>query len=69
VRHQLSDGSEGVVACSAGLALYPTDGRTAARLLRSADAAMYRVKRGGGDALAEVDPARGPVSVRGLVGV
>jgi diguanylate cyclase (GGDEF)-like protein len=50
VRHPLSDGSEGVVACSAGLAVFPTDGRTASRLLRSADAAMYRVKRVGGDA-------------------
>ncbi len=50
VRHPLSDGSEGSVACSVGLALFPTDGRTAGRLLRSADAAMYQVKRGGGDA-------------------
>lgn len=58
VRHPLSDGSEGVVACSAGLALFPTDGRTANRLLRSADAAMYRVKRGGGDAHAAAEHPR-----------
>jgi diguanylate cyclase (GGDEF)-like protein len=58
VRHPLSDGSEGVVACSAGLALFPTDGRTAGRLLRSADAAMYRVKRGGGDALGRAEHPR-----------
>jgi diguanylate cyclase (GGDEF)-like protein len=67
VRHQLSDGSEGVVACSAGLALYPTDGRTAARLLRAADAAMYGVKRGGGDALGRAEPARGAIPVTGMV--
>ncbi len=58
VRHPLSDGSEGQVACSAGLALFPTDGRTAARLLRSADAAMYQVKRGGGDAHARAEHDR-----------
>ncbi|MET0772193.1 MAG: diguanylate cyclase [Candidatus Limnocylindrales bacterium] len=58
VRHPLSDGSEGVVACSAGLALFPTDGRTASRLLRSADAAMYRIKRGGGDALGRAEHPR-----------
>jgi diguanylate cyclase (GGDEF)-like protein len=59
VRHPLSDGSEGVVACSAGLAQFPMDGRTAGRLLRSADAAMYRVKRGGGDAHGAAEHARG----------
>lgn len=60
VRHPLSDGSEGQVACSVGLALFPTDGRTAARLLRSADAAMYRVKRGGGDAHGRTEHAAIP---------
>jgi diguanylate cyclase (GGDEF)-like protein len=50
-RHQLADGTEGSVACSAGLALYPEDGRTALRLLKAADAAMYRVKRAGGDSV------------------
>jgi diguanylate cyclase (GGDEF)-like protein len=59
VRHPLSDGSEGKVACSGGLAVFPTDGRTASRLLRSADAAMYRVKRGGGDALGRAEHPRG----------
>ncbi|MEZ4597883.1 MAG: hypothetical protein R3C32_14360 [Chloroflexota bacterium] len=48
-----------MVACSAGLALFPTDGRTAGRLLRSADAAMYRVKRGGGDAHASAEHVMG----------
>jgi diguanylate cyclase (GGDEF)-like protein len=55
-RHQLADGTEGSVACSAGLALYPDDGRTATRLLRAADAAMYRVKRAGGDAVSRSAP-------------
>ena len=50
-RHQLSDGSEGRVSCSAGLAIYPDDGRTAAMLLKMADAAMYSVKRAGGSAV------------------
>jgi diguanylate cyclase (GGDEF)-like protein len=50
-RHQLADGTEGSVACSAGLAMYPEDGRTATKLLRTADAAMYRVKRSGGDSV------------------
>lgn len=59
VRHPLSDGSEGQVACSVGLALFPTDGRTASRLLRSADAAMYLVKRGGGDAHGRAEHDRG----------
>lgn len=58
-RHQLADGSEGSVACSAGLAIYPDDGRTAVRLLRAADAAMYRVKRSGGDSVGhDKTPAR-----------
>ncbi len=60
-RHQLADGTEGSVACSAGLALYPDDGRTATRLLRTADAAMYRVKRNGGDAVSR-EPAGVPVA-------
>ncbi len=58
-RHQLADGTEGSVACSAGLALYPDDGRTATRLLRTADAAMYRVKRAGGDAVSRERAAPG----------
>jgi len=62
-RHQLADGTEGSVACSAGLALYPDDGRTATRLLRTADAAMYRVKRAGGDSVSRsAPPPREPVA-------
>ncbi len=64
-RHQLADGTEGSVACSAGLALYPDDGRTATRLLRTADAAMYRVKRAGGDAVSASARARRSRSPRG----
>lgn len=47
-RHELSDGSHVTVGVSAGLALYPDDGRTTAQLLSTADAAMYEAKRGGG---------------------
>ncbi len=34
---------------SAGVALYPSDGRDAQTLIRCADAAMYEVKRAGGN--------------------
>ncbi len=47
-RHELSDGSRVSVGVSAGLAVYPTDGRTSTQLLQSADAAMYTAKRSGG---------------------
>jgi diguanylate cyclase (GGDEF)-like protein len=47
-RHQLNDGSVARLTCSVGLAVYPEDGRTGAALLKSADAAMYMVKREGG---------------------
>ena len=43
--HPMTDGTELHVTCSAGLALYPRDGNSARRLLRSADAAMYTHKR------------------------
>jgi diguanylate cyclase (GGDEF)-like protein len=43
--HPMTDGTEVHVTCSAGLALYPRDGNSARRLLRSADAAMYTHKR------------------------
>jgi len=46
--HELSDRSRVSVGVSAGLAVYPADGRTSAQLLQSADAAMYTAKRGGG---------------------
>jgi len=50
-RHQMSDGSGVQVGASAGLAIYPTDGRTPAELLAAADAAMYVAKRNGGSSL------------------
>jgi len=50
-RHQMSDGSRVQVGASAGLAIYPTDGRTPAKLLAAADAAMYVAKRNGGSSL------------------
>ncbi len=59
-RHRLSDDSEVTVGVSAGLAVYPTDGRTSAQLLLAADAAMYSVKRSGGRQVqrSEGDPAQ-----------
>jgi diguanylate cyclase (GGDEF)-like protein len=50
-RHELSDGSRVSVGVSAGLAVYPEDGRTTADLLANADAAMYVAKRSGGRAI------------------
>jgi diguanylate cyclase (GGDEF)-like protein len=47
-RHMLSDGSSVGVGVSAGLSVYPADGRTSTELLSAADAAMYNAKRGGG---------------------
>lgn len=47
-RHALSDGAQVSVGVSAGLAMYPADGRTTAQLLRAADAAMYDIKRTSG---------------------
>lgn len=47
-RQQLSDGTQVTVGVSAGLAVYPADGRTSAQLLQSADSAMYTAKRTGG---------------------
>jgi diguanylate cyclase (GGDEF)-like protein len=38
-----------MVSVSGGLALYPTDGRDAAELLRRADASLYAAKRAGRD--------------------
>ncbi len=49
--HQMSDRSGVQVGASAGLAIYPTDGRTPAELLAAADAAMYVAKRNGGSSL------------------
>ena len=39
------DGDEIAIGLSAGIAMFPEDGDDADRLLRSADASMYRVKR------------------------
>jgi diguanylate cyclase (GGDEF)-like protein len=47
-RHEMSDGTVVSVGVSAGLAIYPRDGRTSAQLLQAADTAMYNAKRGGG---------------------
>ena len=57
--HGLSDGSTTRVSASAGLAVYPEDGRSPQTLLKAADAAMYAVKRSGGS-----DVRRGTRSVR-----
>jgi diguanylate cyclase (GGDEF)-like protein len=63
-RHELTDGSRVSVGVSAGLAAYPTDGRTPAQLLQAADAAMYAAKRSGGRAVERprnVAPKSGPL--------
>lgn len=62
--HALADGAEGHVSCSVGMAVHPTDGRTAATLLKAADAAMYGVKRAGGSRVGRLRtrPAGSPVA-------
>src|SRR3954454_13022530 len=47
-QHELSDRSRVSVGVSAGLAVYPSEGRTSAQLLQAADSAMYAAKRVGG---------------------
>ncbi|MEP7380005.1 MAG: diguanylate cyclase [Chloroflexota bacterium] len=63
-RHALSDGAQVSVGVSAGLAVYPTDGRTTTQLLGAADAAMYDIKRTSGRASerAAGRPAAGAVA-------
>jgi len=69
--HALYEGAEGRVSCSVGMAVHPIDGRTAAALLKAADAAMYGVKRAGGSRVGRLraHPAGGrgtpPMSVLG----
>ena len=41
------DGRELVISASVGISMFPDDGSGSAALLRQADTAMYRVKRGG----------------------
>jgi diguanylate cyclase (GGDEF)-like protein len=45
--HIAVDGDRVDVGVSAGIALYPDDGRDADSLIRHADAAMYSAKRNG----------------------
>jgi len=68
--HALADGAEGRVSCSVGMAVHPTDGRTATVLLKAADAAMYGVKRAGGSRVGRLRTRPGgtpetPMSVLG----
>jgi diguanylate cyclase (GGDEF)-like protein len=67
-RHELSDGVRVKVRASAGMAVYPTDGRTVDALLRSADAAMYAVKRAGGGGLRRSGRVAGTVEGRPAAG-
>jgi diguanylate cyclase (GGDEF)-like protein len=60
-RHVMTDGSEVTVGISAGLAVYPADGRTTAALLHAADAAMYAAKRSGGRQVERSGPVAIPV--------
>ena len=60
-RHVMTDGTEVSVGISAGLAVYPADGRTPAALLAAADAAMYAAKRSGGKAVERSAPIAIPV--------
>ncbi|WP_206455027.1 putative bifunctional diguanylate cyclase/phosphodiesterase [Aurantimonas marina] len=45
------------IGCSAGIAVTPDDGRTLDDLQRSADVALYQVKRNGRSGVARFDPA------------
>jgi diguanylate cyclase (GGDEF)-like protein len=60
-RHKMSDGSDASVGVSAGLAVYPADGRTSTQLLQAADAAMYSAKRSGGRQVERSAPGQMPM--------
>jgi diguanylate cyclase (GGDEF)-like protein len=59
--HELSDRTRVNVGVSAGLAVYPNDGRTSAQLLAAADTAMYAAKRDGGRQVGRSRPAPDPL--------
>jgi diguanylate cyclase (GGDEF)-like protein len=63
-QHELSDGTKARISASAGLAVYPSDGRSPTALLKAADAAMYAVKRAGGSNVGRVDRAAVAAAVR-----
>nr|WP_307726413.1 diguanylate cyclase [Trichlorobacter sp.] len=46
------------ISCSIGVALYPEDGNNQRDLLHAADEAMYRAKKGGGNAVELCQPSR-----------
>ncbi len=51
------------VTVSIGLATYPTDARTKKELIEKADAALYRAKRGGKNAVVSTSPDAGAAQV------
>jgi len=55
----LIDGHRLNVTLSVGISLYPDDGADAEAILANADAAMYHVKRNGGNSYHEFDPDQG----------
>jgi diguanylate cyclase (GGDEF)-like protein len=55
----LIDGHRLNVTLSIGISLYPDDGADAEAILTNADAAMYHVKRNGGNSYHEFDPDQG----------
>jgi diguanylate cyclase (GGDEF)-like protein/PAS domain S-box-containing protein len=56
------EGFEYRLTASAGVAMYPEDGREAGALLARADAALYRVKHSGRDDISFVSPEQPPRS-------
>jgi diguanylate cyclase (GGDEF)-like protein len=52
------DNVEVAVSASIGISLYPENGVTAEELIRSADKAMYRIKRAGKNSFGFVESAR-----------